>query len=285
MTDYAERAELARRFRSGDLKYLVADDLPTAGFEVPNVDCVVLLRPMLSQLHQYLAAQGLRRHPQKSSCLVLDFVGNALRHGPIDQLADGNVFLPKSTRACSGCHLVLAGCDSKCPNCGGTALQPPTRRRTFAMCSDMRQQRGDGICTQYAVHEITYSVHAKQGASSGARKTMRVDYRLESGRRQSEFIPIEHTGYARQMARSSGGVSDRGNRFHQRRTRRGDCQGWWRGPHGADHRRKCGRPKIRPDRRRRGSSCHRIRPRQQYRLTMRRIRPMPRNRLHEAALE
>ena len=78
------------RFLNGRLKYLITDDLSMAGFGAAHVDCVVLLRPTLSPgLYAFMAMPGLRLHPRKKNCLVLDFVGNALRHGPVDQFTTG----------------------------------------------------------------------------------------------------------------------------------------------------------------------------------------------------
>ena len=82
-----ERAETLKRFKDGELKYLVNVNVLTTGFDAPNIDCVALLRPTNSPgLYYQMVGRGFRLHPSKTDCLVLDFGGNILRHGPVDAL-------------------------------------------------------------------------------------------------------------------------------------------------------------------------------------------------------
>jgi DNA repair protein RadD len=200
VTDTDERAELASQFRNGKLKFLIVDDLRPSGFDVPNVDCLVMLRPTLSKrLYTYMVGWGLHTHPQKKNCLLLDFVGNALRHGPVDQIANGVVASPSAPMECCSCRLIIASGNFVCPSCGGD-LRPPKHRRLIVAGSDLRPQCIGDIQTEYAVGDIAYTVHVKQGASAGDPKSMRVNYRVSAGRWQNEFICFEHSGQARQKA-------------------------------------------------------------------------------------
>ena len=47
---------------------------------------------------------------------------------------------------------------------------------------------------------MVYSVNHKRGAPEDAPKTMRVDYKIGIYRFQSEWICLEHTGWARERA-------------------------------------------------------------------------------------
>ena len=95
-TPSAERDELLSRFRGDQgkqlferppLKYLCNVNVLTTGFDAPNIDCVVLLRPTMSPgLYYQMVGRGFRLYPGKQNCLVLDFGGNLLRHGPVDQV-------------------------------------------------------------------------------------------------------------------------------------------------------------------------------------------------------
>ncbi|MBK9187351.1 MAG: DEAD/DEAH box helicase [Phycisphaerales bacterium] len=79
------RAGLLRRFRAGELKYLCNVNVLTTGFDAPHIDCVALVRPTMSPgLYYQMVGRGFRLHPGKADCLVLDFGGNVLRHGPVD---------------------------------------------------------------------------------------------------------------------------------------------------------------------------------------------------------
>jgi len=79
------RSEIYDRLRSGETKYLCSVGVLTEGFDVPSVGCVVLARPTLSRaLHVQMIGRGLRISKNKVDCLVLDFVGNCMRHGLVD---------------------------------------------------------------------------------------------------------------------------------------------------------------------------------------------------------
>jgi DNA repair protein RadD len=54
--------------------------------------------------------------------------------------------------------------------------------------------------TVYAVRSVTYSVHCKRNATNDTPRTMRVTYEIGWNHCVSEWICLEHTGYARQKA-------------------------------------------------------------------------------------
>ena len=115
------------------LKYLCNVNVLTTGFDAPNIDCVALLRPTLSPgLFYQMVGRGLRLHPSKTNCLVLDFGGNVLRHGPVDQIRvrerdAGNSQAP--AKECPECHTIVAAGYTYCPQCG-FAFPPPEARST-----------------------------------------------------------------------------------------------------------------------------------------------------------
>ena len=90
-TSSAERADILERFKSGDLKYLANCNVLTTGFDATNIDAMAILRPTMSPGFWYqMVGRGFRIHPGKTDCLVLDFGGNALRHGPITHIRPPN---------------------------------------------------------------------------------------------------------------------------------------------------------------------------------------------------
>jgi len=212
-TPAAERTELIARFRRDvsneclprrPLKYLVNVNVLTHGFDAPNIDCVAILRPTMSPgLWYQMVGRGFRLHPGKQNCLVLDFGGNALRHGPVDQLklpdtsGHGNGEAP--AKECPECHAVIAAGYARCPECD-YAFPPPERQKhdpwasTAGVLSD--QFRDD----EYKVLDICYSVHSKRGAPPDAPRTMRVDYKIGEFTVISEWVCFEHTGYPRWKA-------------------------------------------------------------------------------------
>ncbi len=83
-TPTKQRDAILNRFRQGELQYLCNVNVLTTGFDAPHIDCVALVRPTLSPgLYYQMVGRGFRLHPGKQNCLVLDFGGNVLRHGPI----------------------------------------------------------------------------------------------------------------------------------------------------------------------------------------------------------
>ncbi len=199
-----QRDEALRRFRAGELKYLCNVNVLTTGFDAPNIDCVALVRPTLSPgLYYQMVGRGFRLHPGKTDCLVLDFGGNVLRHGPVDaiRLADpesnGNGEAP--AKECPACHALIAAGYAICPECGH---EFPERQRskheatagTEAILSNQVTR------TEHEVSEVFYAVHVKRDAPPDAPRTMRVDYKIGFQTYTSEWVCFEHQGFPRQKA-------------------------------------------------------------------------------------
>ncbi len=81
------RDAILERFRKLQTRFLVNVDVLTTGFDAPVVDCVAILRATASPgLYAQIVGRGMRPHPSKQNCLVLDFGENITRHGPIDRV-------------------------------------------------------------------------------------------------------------------------------------------------------------------------------------------------------
>ncbi len=75
-TNTDDRRNARARLERGEVCALVTVDLYNEGVDLPSVDTLLLLRPTQSALlFQQQLGRGLRLHPGKESCLVLDFVG------------------------------------------------------------------------------------------------------------------------------------------------------------------------------------------------------------------
>ncbi|MBL8812526.1 MAG: DEAD/DEAH box helicase family protein [Planctomycetaceae bacterium] len=202
-TPSGERDRLLERFKSGDLRFLCNVNVLTTGFDAPNVDCVVLLRPTMSPgLYYQMVGRGFRLAPGKQNCLVLDFGGNVLRHGPVDAIqiekreaAGGEAPL----KECPICQSMILAGYATCPHCGYT-FPPPDKQKHEAQATEASILSAGANDEQYEVLDIFYRVHRKKDAGPDAPKSMRVDYQLGLNHWQSEFICFEHTGYARQKA-------------------------------------------------------------------------------------
>jgi DNA repair protein RadD len=203
-TPTEERDATLARFKSGELKYLCNVNVLTTGFDAPHIDCVVLLRPTLSPgLYYQMVGRGFRLHPSKQNCLVLDYGGNVLRHGPVDQIKvktanrDGTGEAP--AKECPECNSVIAAGYARCPDCG-YEFPPPERSKHDAKASEAGILSGQVTTTRYAVQDVFYSIHRKRGAGDDAPKSLRVDYKIGWHRWKSEWVCLEHDGFARQKA-------------------------------------------------------------------------------------
>ena len=212
-TPAGERDELLTRFR-GDaptslietepLRFLCNVNVLTTGFDAPRVDCVVMLRPTMSPgLLYQCVGRGFRLHPGKENCLVLDFGGNIERHGPIDQIKPKDKAKRPDqgppAKECEKCHALVACGYANCPECGHP-FPPPEREAHDAEASEAGVLSGEVTDTEYDVQDIIYRVHRKRDADEDAPRCLRVDYMIGLERWQSEFICIEHSGYARHKA-------------------------------------------------------------------------------------
>ena len=74
--DSPDRADAPRLLRERAVNVLFTCDLYNEGVDLPFVDTLLLLRPTQSAtLFLQQLGRGLRHHPGKTSCLVLDFIG------------------------------------------------------------------------------------------------------------------------------------------------------------------------------------------------------------------
>lgn len=75
-TPRAERAELLKKLKRGEIRYLANCAVLTEGFDDPTVDCIAIVRPTRSKpLYQQMTGRGFRldgERPEKN-CLILDF--------------------------------------------------------------------------------------------------------------------------------------------------------------------------------------------------------------------
>lgn len=128
-TPKAERDEIVRKFRSGEIRVLCNCDLIGEGFDVPDCDCVMLLRPTKSVALFIQQSMRCLRPKAGKKAIIYDFVGNCYRHGlPTDDREwslNGKTVCKNpsgepeiAARQCGYCYRVYPGHDRICPYCG-----------------------------------------------------------------------------------------------------------------------------------------------------------------------
>jgi superfamily II DNA or RNA helicase len=124
-----QRAEIVRRFRDGEISALSSVDLIGEGFDVPDCDALILLRPTKSTiLYIQQSMRCLRPAPGKRA-VIYDMVGNCFRHGLPTETREwsltGRVSCRNESaepdilvRQCKNCLRVYSGTGRVCPYCG-----------------------------------------------------------------------------------------------------------------------------------------------------------------------
>ena len=81
-TDSRLRADILRRFRNREILMLVNVDLFGEGFDLPGLEVVIFARPTKSfGLYCQQFGRALRKMEGKDFAIIIDHVGNVLRHG------------------------------------------------------------------------------------------------------------------------------------------------------------------------------------------------------------
>lgn len=165
-TPKAERDEIVRKFKNGAIDILCNVDLISEGFDVPDCECAILLRPTQSlTLYIQQAMRCMRYRPGKRA-IIIDHVGNYARHGLPDDdrewtLAkkDRTQKVQKSEAAedtvtqCPTCFLTFHTRDENgdivriCPYC---EAEIPVKERKEIEQKEAALEKIEGFCIDYS---------------------------------------------------------------------------------------------------------------------------------------
>ena len=126
-----ERKQIIEDYRAGKIKIVTNAELFTEGLDLPNVDCVIMMRPTQS-LSLYLQFAMRSMNPREGkTAVIIDHVGNVERFGlPTDKrqwslegvskqnkrASSGTVI--KSVTVCPRCFASFYRTGDSCPYCG-----------------------------------------------------------------------------------------------------------------------------------------------------------------------
>jgi superfamily II DNA or RNA helicase len=163
------REQVVADFAAHRIRVLVTVDVVSEGFDVPAATCAILLRPTQS-LGLYLQQVGrvLRPAPGKDAAIVLDHVGNAMRHGFPDDARDWSLddrmrrskgTPAPSVRTCPECFAAFKPAPI-CPVCGAQCVPIKSRviRELAGELQEMkrrtqqRQQQGQARTLKELIH-------------------------------------------------------------------------------------------------------------------------------------
>jgi DNA repair protein RadD len=205
-TPAAERDKLITQYRAGQLRALTNANVLTTGFDAPQTDMLIMLRPTQSPgLYVQMMGRGMRIAERKDDCLVMDFAKNVLRHGPVDKV-EAWIPRPKAktdvpgdapAKECPECHVIVAAAATHC-SCG--YVFPPPEPDLQAQASNAPILSTQYLPTTYDIDNIGFRVHRKKGKPD----SLRVDYLAGTWPFQrtiaTEWVCLAHSGYAKAKA-------------------------------------------------------------------------------------
>lgn len=200
--DDSERDEIIADFKAYKLHCVVNYGVLTTGFDHPGLDLIAVLRATTSSsLWVQMLGRGMRPSLDtgKVNCLVLDFAGNTLRLGPIN-----DPVIPKKkgqkpgvapVRICEECGTYNHARSTVCINCG-TVFEFNSKLTHNASTAALIKTEDDAVVQAFNVRNVIYNRYEKRGSPA----MIRVDYWSDL-QQFSEYICFEHSGFAAKKAR------------------------------------------------------------------------------------
>ncbi len=200
-TSPEKRERIADAFKSGEIRAICNVNVYTEGFNAKCIDCIVLLRPTLSAgLFSQMVGRGLRLHPNKRFCLILDFASCIEEHGPIDMLGNDRVVLA----TCRVCRESFSRAVRICPGCGWEIpkrvlekLEAEEAERRLHGAKASAKAILSGAPVTLVVDDVFLSRHIKPGSPD----SLKVQYRCGLDMHR-EWICLEHPGFAGKKAQA-----------------------------------------------------------------------------------
>lgn len=193
-------------FKAGMYRWLCSVNLVTTGFDAPIVDCIVLWRATMSPgLYYQMVGRGLRIAPDKADCLVLDYGGNIVTHGPITKIkppAKKNKRTERpyihQVKICEVCRSANELDALECTTCGNELIvvRDVTRNLVTKAADVDIMDFSEPVSDWVEVDSVSYHVHKKVGKSD----SMRVAYRCGL-MVYNEWVFPEHNEHARRKFR------------------------------------------------------------------------------------
>lgn len=195
------RDVIIEELRTGEIKAISNVDVLTTGFDDPEIDLIVMLRPTKSPvIHVQTIGRGLRIADGKKHCMVMDFAGNTKRLGPINDIvpyvAKKGVQGAPITKTCPMCRSICHPTVRVCPICG----------HKFQFKTDLSNKNTGGNIIakgdadkieEYKVMDIGYNIHKKSNRPDSIMVTYFTNHMGVTFR---EWICVSHKGYAKRVA-------------------------------------------------------------------------------------
>ena len=172
----------------------------TTGFDYPDIDLIVMMRPTMSaSLYVQMAGRGMRPKSHTDHCLVLDFAGVVATHGPITAVqpprkgSSGNGEAP--VKVCDACGELVHLSARQCSACGAPFPEPKAKKLKLHDDDIMGVDGKTLIVTSW-----TWRVHVSK--ISGKEMLVVSFYGGLSDPVVREYLTVLHDGIAGEKARN-----------------------------------------------------------------------------------
>jgi DNA repair protein RadD len=197
-TPKKQREKILSDFKAGTLRAITNANVLTTGFDYPDIDLIAMLRPTMSpSLYVQMAGRGMRIKSHTDHCMVLDFAGVVMSHGPITSVqtpkkaGDGNGEAP--VKVCENCQELVHISALTCPSCGHP-FPEPVKKNLKLHNDDIMGIEGKDL----EVSSWNWRVHTSK--ASGKMMLACTYYGDLSDRPITEYLPVLHDGYAGQKS-------------------------------------------------------------------------------------
>jgi len=203
MTKTARR-DAIEGHKSGLYRWMVNVNIASEGYDNPIIDVVAMLRATKSPglMYQQIG-RGFRLAPRKTDCLVLDYAGNILEHGPVDKIRvrsarPGKAATVETARVkeCPACPAILAIGVRECPECGYSFASTAPAHLDRPVDAPVLSADRPRVVNTHAVHSVKYE---RGIGKAGKPDHLRAIYQCGL-RRFTDFICLQHSGTARANA-------------------------------------------------------------------------------------
>ena len=136
-----------REFKNKEILQLVNSEILTEGFDCPGIEVVSFARPTESySMYSQMFGRALRPLPGKTHALIIDHVGNVMRHGLPDAPREWSLDRrerrtgksePSMVRVCTACAAVYERFRDACPDCGEPVPKPADRSGPVQVDGDL----------------------------------------------------------------------------------------------------------------------------------------------------
>jgi len=193
------RDRYVRQFKAGHIQALVSVATLTTGFDHPAVDMIALVRPTNSPvLHVQMIGRGLRIAEEKENCLVLDFAGNIMRLGPINDVHIAEKGKKKGVapiKTCPSCQTHVPASARACYICGHEFKIDTEKKLTTQAHEVEAIKTSKGPSSAW--HDVTQVLYTKHFGAKGT--SLKVTYRCGM-RMFNEWLAIGRGGRGGYMA-------------------------------------------------------------------------------------